>query len=273
VLYRSDNSTTVSIINRQGTMAADLLPLSKELVQVCQDDDIDLAAAHIPGDINTRSDWLSRHKRQKDYSDWAFRDDLFLTYQSRLPQDFTIDGACDELGTNAKLPRFCSRLRSFSEAILQGEHVWCNPDFEQIFEFLSHFLDCQRKAAFSTSGTFVLPVWTNKEWWALLRGARILDSFSANSNLFTSPDWRELQNPDGSYAFGGTRVPRGATNWPVVVVHFPALAPDRGQGQGRHVPHGPGAGAARGALGQLPTLQGRPQQDSALLYALSHVSV
>jgi hypothetical protein len=271
VLYRSDNSTTVSIINRQGTMAPDLLPVSKEIEQICTEFDIDLAAMHIPGDLNTLSDWLSRHKRGKDFADWAFRDDLFETYQKKLPHAFTLDGAADVLGTNSKLPRFCSQVKDFLRARLQGEHVWCNPDFEKISEFLAHFLDCQEKDPFNTSGTFVLPVWTTKAWWAYLRRARVLDSLAKGSDLFTSPDWRTLEKADGSFGFGGPRVPRGSTNWPVVVVHFPALVPDRGQDSGRGVRRSSGAGATGCALGALPTLQGRPQHDAALLHALSRV--
>jgi hypothetical protein len=273
VLYRSDNTTTVSIINRQGTMARDLLPVSDELVQICDDEDIDLAAAHIPGDRNTRSDWLSRHKRGKDFSDWAIRDDLFYSYQDRVPHVFTIDGAADELGTNSKLPRFCSKLRPFCETDFRGEHVWCNPDFDLIFEMLVHFLACQKEAPSTTSGTFVLPVWTNKLWWHLLRQARILDSIAPRSNVFTSPDWRTLEKPDGSYEFGGPRVARGATNWPVVVVHFPAVVPDRGEQRQPDLHRSSGPGGGRRAVGALPTLQGRPRQDAALLYALSHVSL
>ena len=269
VLYRSDNAATVSIINRQGTMAKDLLPVSKELVRVCDDEDIDLASAHIPGDENTLSDWLSRHKRTKDYSDWAFRDDFFLSYQRRLPHAFTIDGAADTLGTNAKVSKFCSPQRSLLDTRLHGEHLWCNPDFEQILEFLQHFLQCQREAPTTTSGTFVLPVWMNKPWWHLLRNALVLDAFFSQSNLFTYPDWRSLEKPDGSYDFGGTRVSRGSTNWPVVVVHFPALVLDRGQQREPGVLHRPGADSARLALGKLPTLQGRARPDAALLHALS----
>jgi hypothetical protein len=229
VLYRSDNSATVSIINRQGTMAKDLLPLSTEIQYVCELFDIDLAALHIPGVLNKLADILSRFKRGKDFSDWEFRDDLFRAYQEKLPHTFTIDGAADTLGTNAKVPRFCSRHRSFTDTPLQNEHVWCNPDFEKIYEFLVHFLQCQRAAPHTTSGVFVLHVWADKVWWSLLRGARVLDSFAVRSNLFTSPDWRKLERADGTFGFGGTRVARGSTNWPVVVVYFPALVPDRGQ--------------------------------------------
>jgi hypothetical protein len=79
---------------------------------------IDLAATHIPGLINKLADALSRFQRNKDFSDWAFRDDLFYTYQELLKITFTIDGAADILGTNDIMRAMASGVQ-----LMAGRHT------------------------------------------------------------------------------------------------------------------------------------------------------
>ena len=77
VLYRSDNSTTVSVINKQGSPVSDLNGVSEEISAAARALGVDLAAAHIPGDINGLADRLSRHRRRMDTDDWKLRSDIF----------------------------------------------------------------------------------------------------------------------------------------------------------------------------------------------------
>jgi hypothetical protein len=93
-----------------------------------------------------------------------------------------------------------------------------------IEEALRWFLECYRDSNYCTSGTFVLPVWADRAWWKLLKGASVIAYYGEGHPLFTSPDWRRLSRGEGGYAYGeGMRCFRGNTRWPVVVIHFPAL--------------------------------------------------
>jgi hypothetical protein len=154
------------------------------------------------------------------------------------------------VGSNARCPRFCSVLEPFEARDVRGEHVWCNPDYAAVRVALEHFLSAYRAGDSVMSGTFVLPVWMDRDWWRLLRGARVVRAYPAGSDLFTSPDWRELRQPGGHHSFGGSRARRGPTRWPVVVVHFPPpLA----------------AGGVVPDVARCPVLRGSPARDAGVL--------
>ena len=70
VLVRSDNSTSVAVVNRRGTTSKNLVGLGRELVGVCKQFDLDVAAIHIPGALNTFADRGSMYTREKDFGDW-----------------------------------------------------------------------------------------------------------------------------------------------------------------------------------------------------------
>ncbi|KAK3252521.1 hypothetical protein CYMTET_38184 [Cymbomonas tetramitiformis] len=204
-------------------MASSLWPVGERIFQAARDYDLDLACEHIPGVENGLSDGLSRYVRHNDFSDWQYRRDEFLSVQAELPRPFTLDGGADPVGTNAHLPRYCSVVDSFLERGLAGESVYANPDFDCVRKYPGHFLACQRGSPGNTSGTFVLPVWDTDDWWPLVKGGRVLRYYPPGSYLFTSPEWRNLDYSDGTYAFGKERAFRRPTNWVVVVLHFPAL--------------------------------------------------
>ncbi|KAK3245972.1 hypothetical protein CYMTET_44476 [Cymbomonas tetramitiformis] len=192
ILLRTDNTTTMSITNRQGTMSPELWLIMDRMFKAAVRHDLDLAAEHIPGVENGLADGLSRFVKQKDYSDWQYRADEFHT---------------------------------FLESDICGEDVYANPDFTVIFQYLTHFHSCQKRAPQTTTGTFVLPLWDTYEWWHLLKGARVVKYYPAESHLFTSPEWRHLLREDGTYGFGAERAFRGPTQWPVLVVYFPSTLP------------------------------------------------
>ncbi|KAK3261351.1 hypothetical protein CYMTET_29738 [Cymbomonas tetramitiformis] len=60
LLFRSDNSTTVSLINKQGTTTSSLWPVGERIFQADRNYDLDIACEHIPGIENGLSDGLSR---------------------------------------------------------------------------------------------------------------------------------------------------------------------------------------------------------------------
>ena len=58
---KSDNSTVVAYINKQGgTTCKKLCDLALQLWQFCIDRDISLAASHVAGVLNDKADKLSR---------------------------------------------------------------------------------------------------------------------------------------------------------------------------------------------------------------------
>ncbi|KAK3285577.1 hypothetical protein CYMTET_6827 [Cymbomonas tetramitiformis] len=211
LLFRSDNSTTVSLVNKQGTMAPALWEVGERIFAAARLYDLDLACEHIPGVENGLSDGLSRYVRRRDYSDWQYRRDEFLSVQSVLPRPFTLDGGADPVGTNAHLPRYCSEVDSFFARELAGEHVYANPDFDLIRAYLLHFLQCQRGSPGDTAGTFVLPVWDTYDWWHLVKGGRVLRYYPPRTELFTTPAWEHFARLDGTYGFGAERTFRGPT--------------------------------------------------------------
>jgi hypothetical protein len=273
LLYRSDNSTTVAIINKGGTMAPDLLPVITDINKICIQEKIDLAASHIPGVINTRADLMSRWVRTRDDGDWRLMDEVFDQVHSVVSNrymgghSFTLDGSADPAGTNAMLPRFRSPLDSILTADLRGEHLWCNPDFKIAGEVLKWFLKAYQEAPLTTSGTFLLPEWPDRPFWNHVKGARVIARFSENTPLFTSPDWRKLQLPGGGFSFANNRSFRGNTRWPVVVIHFPCVVDNRGRGSPRNAPR---MAVRRGLHDRVPPLRGDAVLDGAFLRTLPH---
>ena len=108
-LTRSDNSTSVAVVNKRDTNSRNLQQLSARLVAVCKQHDIDLAAIHIPGDQNRLADRGSRVKRSKDYGDWMFSRAAFGHIEGRLWEHFgvqlSLDGGADAVGSNRQLHR------------------------------------------------------------------------------------------------------------------------------------------------------------------------
>ena len=274
-LTRSDNSTSVAVVNKRGTNSRNLQQLSARLVAVCKKHDIDLAAVHIPGDLNGLADRGSRVKRSKDYGDWMFSKAAFEHVEGRIWEQFgvklTVDGGADAVGSNRQLHRYYSAVNSIFDHDLRGEHLYVNPDFDIIKEVLEHFQRGYVDPDYCTSGTFVLPVWPDRSFWKLLKGARLVAYYPSGVPLFTSPDWRDLESGEGEYRFDSLapRVHRGDTRWPVIVAHFPPLLARRSGGVGgAEKTSGVGrleAQGGKGAKGALPVLQGDQARDLHLL--------
>ena len=159
VLWRTDNTTSMSICNRQGTMATELREISTRLSSFCRVRKLEVGAAHISGVLNGLADRLSRHSWEFESGDWQIVEEAFQYAQHLAGVAFSLDGGADIVGSNSYLARFRSVADSFLDHSVEGEHVYANPDFELILEYIVHFLEGQRKAPERTSGTFVLPVW------------------------------------------------------------------------------------------------------------------
>ena len=194
----------------------------------------------------------------------------FLAAQLLAGTEFTLDGAADPVGLNAQLPRYCSPVDSFFDRDLRGEHIFANPDFALIADYIAHFKSEQQRSPHDTSLTLVLPIWLTATWWRLLKGAHILSVYPEGSRLFTSPEWRS-QTPGTPPS---TRVCRGPTRWPTMIVRYPPRLPCRSAGStSSRVRDCPPAAAARGAGSAVRVLRGEPAADSALLRAVRPASL
>jgi len=278
VLNLSDNSTTVAVINRRGSMVPKLASMSERLQARCASLDIDLASRHVPGVLNTLADGLSRVQRPLDRGDYQFSPSEFHRIDALLGHLYgegssapfhTLDGCCDVAGNNRLTEHFCSPLESVLQRPLRGERLWANPDFEAGFlgSVLRHFIAEYRAAPSITAGTFVVPVWLHCSWWRHLKGARVVAVYRAGSRLFTSPDWRALRRTDGTYGYATTRVDRGPTRWDVLVAHFP-MAGCRRIGGGGGTPPRDRAAAARLARPPMLCLHGDAAFDAGLLHSV-----
>ena len=103
VTVKSDNSTTVSYINRQGgTRSSSLLKRTWELLMTCEDLGILLKASHLAGKQNVRADALSRLDRGEWTLAQSWVDHLFLLFGRPYVDLFA-------KADNARLQTFCSR--------------------------------------------------------------------------------------------------------------------------------------------------------------------
>ncbi|KAK3101176.1 hypothetical protein FSP39_001539 [Pinctada imbricata] len=122
VLLRTDNSTVVSYINRQGgTKSPFLCMLTWRILQWCRKWQVLMHAAHIPGKKNVLADQLSRGQSRIKLTEWSLNlevtekifnifsppnIDLFATRENRKlqvfcsPQPDPQAWSCDALATN-----------------------------------------------------------------------------------------------------------------------------------------------------------------------------
>ena len=89
VLLMSDNSTSVSCIQRQGTYrSADLMSLSRDILMFCQRRSITLVPRHLSGDLNVLADLMSREGPTG--TEWSLDSHTFL-WLSRLVGHLQVD--------------------------------------------------------------------------------------------------------------------------------------------------------------------------------------
>ena len=120
-------------------MSPNLEELSKRLQAHLRAHSNNLKARHLRGEWNDLADALSRYQWTRSPADWMVLRQAFLAAQQLAGVEFTLDGAADPVGLNAHLPRYCSPVDSFLDRDLRGEHIFANPDFALIADYISHF--------------------------------------------------------------------------------------------------------------------------------------
>ena len=107
VLLRTDNSTVVAYVNRQGgTKSVDLCLLTWDLLLWCRDNAVKLIAAHIPGKRNVIADRLSRGQSTK-HTEWTLLQEIVDLVFKRWERPH-IDLFATHL--NKRLPVYCSPI-------------------------------------------------------------------------------------------------------------------------------------------------------------------
>jgi len=126
---------------------------------------------------------------------------------------FAVAACCDVWGANSHLITFWTAEIDCRERKWEEINVLCNPPFSMILSILLHFLACKLRCPTGTSACFILPAWTDQEFWALVGGMprtfRVVRRWAVGTELFTAPT---------SHAEHGDRKSVGGTRWPVVAV-------------------------------------------------------
>ena len=155
-------------------------------------------AAHVAVNI---TQLLANIAHGNEASDRMLRPEIFEYIQARAGMCFDIDGAANPSGDNAQCAEFCTAERSFTHTSLRGKHIFVNPPYHMISEFLSHYQVEKNKDA-STSIVWVVPVWKKQPWYKYMKkNYKRLFYFPKGSYLFTRPSPTEAS---GRLACGPT---------------------------------------------------------------------
>ena len=192
VLVRTDNTTVVAYINRQGgTRSKRLWSLTRLLLEWCMKHRISLQAVHLPGSQNSIADRLSRLRGS--HTEWSLSPDLATRLWSRvgLPDvDLFASTA------NRKLQTFC--------ALTPGQEVWAvdaftvnwSPFVGYAFPPFSLVHRVLLKVEADGCPMFILiaPNWPGQIWYPLLLRllAGIPYKFPVRPDLLSIPETGEF---------------------------------------------------------------------------------
>ena len=116
----------------------------------------------------------------------------FERMQSLTGRVFDLDACCNADGSNRLCDHYCSPgEQSFLLHNCAGKHVWINPPFNQVPEFVDHYLECKTKDPRGTSACILVPNWPGP-WRQRLKHMELLHVYPKGTRLFTAP------NPDGT---------------------------------------------------------------------------
>ena len=166
ILIRSDNSTAVSYINKQGgTCCKILCELALKLWNFCVVRNITISAIHIPGVQNTQADKLSRLE-EIDH-DYSLSSSKFSTLSQAISFPLTSDAFASRL--NNKLPNYISwHIDPYSSLVNAFSFKWLKnlylfPPIPLIDRVLDKFIQDN-----VTNGLLICPYWPTKPWFPRL---------------------------------------------------------------------------------------------------------
>lgn len=160
VKIQSDNSTTVSYINKQGgTRSRRLLKIAQDIWEVASTHNMTIRAAHLAGKSNLRADALSRMKTTD--SEWSLHPLAFQKLQNRWGQP-KVDLFASQ--SNAKVASYVT----IEENSLSLE--WSTSDL--LYAFPPYALIPQVLTKLTSMAHFqiliVVPDWRSRPWYPIL---------------------------------------------------------------------------------------------------------
>ena len=209
ILVRSDNSTVVSYLNKQGgTCSKILCDLALDIWNFCVIRNICIKATHIAGELNTQADRLSRlNVMDHDYSLFP---SIFSTLSNAIPFPLKVDLFASHL--NYKISNFISWHNDPYSSLVNAfsfkwsENVYIFPPIPLIDRVLNKFENDK-----VINGLLICPYWPSKSWFP-----RLLDM------LIDFP----LIIPESSISDQSRMLPRSCLflGWPIGSVHAQKLA-------------------------------------------------
>jgi ribonuclease HI len=163
VRIRSDNTTTVSCLNKCYSTSDILLNIVKKVWRLSMELGINIKAEWLPGRDNELADQLSR--RGKGYA-LGLAMEWFILF-NRFWGPFTVD--CMAESITAKVPRFFAQYPDAGAAGIDafsqpwgGENVWVFPPPGMVGKVVAHM---RRSGA---RGVLLAPEWPSQIWWPSL---------------------------------------------------------------------------------------------------------
>ena len=166
ILIRTDSSTVVAYINKQGgSCSARLCSLALKLWEFCIQRNIMIKAVHVPGIDNSEADALSRMP-SNDHS-YFLSQEVFDNIQSNLLFPLTID--CFASRLNYKLPIYfswnhdplSSMVNAFS--VFWPNNIYIFPPLPLINKVISKFISDS-----VNEGLLITPFWPSSSWYSSL---------------------------------------------------------------------------------------------------------
>ncbi len=133
----------------------------------------------------------------------------FERIQDMIPCKFTLDGCCNNDGSNSHCMQFACPERSFTDMNVGGHCIWLNPPFARIEQFIRHYMACKAHRPQDTSACILVPYWPNSKFMRLLKGMQQVIEYPAGTQLFSAP------------TADGQRQALPGTPWPVRVYYDP----------------------------------------------------
>ena len=163
VLIATDNATTVSAINKKGSISPQIQEIAMTLFRVTERETILLSAVHIQGHLNVVADSLSRAFPVT--TEWSLPQLEFNRLEAWHGAPLQIDLFANPM--NNKLPTFCSTINrprtSVVNAFTEDWNLW-----SQIYVFPPINLlpkVIQRLRHYQGHGLLIVPRLPSAEWF------------------------------------------------------------------------------------------------------------
>ena len=162
-----DNTATVFVLNKMGsTKSTECNEMAKQIWAFCQENEMFLTCAHIPGKENVVADMESR--REYKQAEWMLHKDIFQRALRYFKYDVDLD--CFATRANAQIQNYVARCpdpyASFIDAFSFNwslYKVYLFPPFTLIGRVL------QKIRIDKATALCVFPKWTTQAWWPNLQ--------------------------------------------------------------------------------------------------------